>query len=1418
MRKRAQLRYNIQTEEPAHIAEKIGPKIETKPFRFKKNWWIAITLISAFLLVLFLNTYFNLTSGASINPDAQGFSKYYLSGPDPYYNMRLVSKIHETGIYPYYSSADPLLNYPLGSSGGRAPLLNMMAIGFSRFLAPFMNEIDAIGYSMQFIPALFGALLIFPVYFIGKELFNKKAGLIGALFVAMIPIHLSSGHGSSYTLFDHDSFNLLLFFITFLFLIKSIKEKETIKSILFAILGGVSLAALNMTWVEAQFLFVVIAIYAVVQMIFDIFTNKIEMSVPRSTSIILLSGYFISLPVIISRGGFSFDTTLFLGVIVAVFGLITFIFARKKIPWTISIPGLIIIGIFGLIFLYVVPTLSNSFQFLSPLTRLSQVIFGTGIYGEKVSMTIAEANTYEISHTVMSFGPALYWIAWAGFVLLLFYYYKNKQRKDYLFIIILFIIDIWLAGTAGRFLNDMVPLIALLGGWAVWFFVDWLDYKQMIRNIRGAGGGLHGIRKGMKFLHVFGILFIAFLVILPNVFVSFDAAIPSIGKRKDDKENWTTLKGYMFGDDSFQGAYGLVVYKENYWVDAFNWLNSQDNDISDPAKRPAFISWWDYGFYEVALGGHPTVADNFQDGIPTAANFHTSVSEREAVVVLSIRLLEGDMQKNGGKFSDATINVLENRVGINNTEKITKWMKKSTDSPSCGKLIWTGEDTETYKDYKVGQQYGNNAVYHDIVDLLVNDSLDPETNETIGLSDEEVTWLYHDLQESTGYSIRYYGVEGYDRQIFDIFGFLADKSLLLVTGISDDFKEWYYSGYQRDRDGNKVPNSDFNMSAKQLLNMDISERKNLVIEERKQVYNDPYFETMFYKTYIGPSKGDSGSKQEFDWQIPCLDMKHFYAEYISDLTKFPYQNTRKASVVIAKYYEGAYINGTVTFLGNPLEAQVVIQKNLTYYQDVTFPIDHDIDNTDASSGAFSVLAGGGNDITLVVRRDLGLVPFIIKNVTFNSLDDSNLAPISDADAMRRNGSNYERLLNINVEPASIEGYVFNDIDYDGVFNKSVDETLPGVTVNMFQITSYYYDETTGEQKVSLDTNNPIILTTNETGYYNTSGLLPGVYRLIAQSGDFTIHFNDVNLYEGNNTYDPMNAKPGRIEGVVFTDVDGNDEYDSDDEVMSDVDVQLIFNTKVIKTTKTDANGKYLFESLVPGPINGIDINPYTINATKPLAGSTNLEYQSIVTVYPLENETTYQNISIEYATIAVAGTTKYKDAAKSGIEIDFVPDGSVADNTASMVTTTSIEDGSYTADLLPGSYNVTIAYMEQQVLVYSFEGKLSLTPGQGTATYPISLNKNSSTVTGTTSYNGLNVPNVSIALKNDTYIYAITTKSDETGYYTVELTPATYTVTVEHDFIKDGQNYTYKFAGTLEIVSAPSDVTNNIAMTREETD
>ncbi|MCJ2534087.1 MAG: hypothetical protein LN364_02500, partial [Candidatus Thermoplasmatota archaeon] len=132
MRKRAQRR--MSAEDAVQTTRAIKP-VKKKTI-IKKNQWMAISLVGIFFMVLFLNSYFNIVSEVAINPEGESVSeKFYLSGPDPYYNMRLVNQTLETGKYPFYVAGenDPLLNYPLGrSGGGRAPLMNMMAIGFSR--------------------------------------------------------------------------------------------------------------------------------------------------------------------------------------------------------------------------------------------------------------------------------------------------------------------------------------------------------------------------------------------------------------------------------------------------------------------------------------------------------------------------------------------------------------------------------------------------------------------------------------------------------------------------------------------------------------------------------------------------------------------------------------------------------------------------------------------------------------------------------------------------------------------------------------------------------------------------------------------------------------------------------------------------------------------------------------------------------------------------------------------------------------------------------------------------------------------------------------------------------------------------------------------------------------------------------------
>ena len=71
---------------------------------------------------------------------------------------------------------------------------------------------------------------------------------------------------------------------------------------------------------------------------------------------------------------------------------------------------------------------------------------------------------------------------------------------------------------------------------------------------------------------------------------------------------------YADGGMRYLGAFGSS-FNQQGWNDAYAWLAAQDAD--EPySEKPAFVSWWDYGFQALTSGDHPSVSDNFQSGIP----------------------------------------------------------------------------------------------------------------------------------------------------------------------------------------------------------------------------------------------------------------------------------------------------------------------------------------------------------------------------------------------------------------------------------------------------------------------------------------------------------------------------------------------------------------------------------------------------------------------------------------------------------------------------------------------------------------------------------------------------------------------------------------------------------------------------------
>ena len=84
---------------------------------------------------------------------------------------------------------------------------------------------------------------------------------------------------------------------------------------------------------------------------------------------------------------------------------------------------------------------------------------------------------------------------------------------------------------------------------------------------------------------------------------------------------------------------------------AYDWLANQDTDETF-SERPAFVSWWDYGFQALETGDHPSVSDNFQSGIPATGNMLLARSQEDLVAMFIWRLSEADLAYNDARTGE----------------------------------------------------------------------------------------------------------------------------------------------------------------------------------------------------------------------------------------------------------------------------------------------------------------------------------------------------------------------------------------------------------------------------------------------------------------------------------------------------------------------------------------------------------------------------------------------------------------------------------------------------------------------------------------------------------------------------------------------------------------------------------------------
>ena len=205
---------------------------------------------------------------------------------DAYYQMLIVDNLAYN--FPHLTPFTPFLIYPGGGGFGEIHFFNWFIAIIAWIIglgSPTQHVVDVVAV---YFPAILAALTIIPVYFIGKALFNRWAGVIAAALVAIFAGEYMGRSILGFT--DQHVAETLFTTVAALFLILAIKTagerqltfshiiqrdwKTITRPLVYSLLAGIFLGIYLITWLGGLLFVFIITIYFVIQFIIDHLKHK----------------------------------------------------------------------------------------------------------------------------------------------------------------------------------------------------------------------------------------------------------------------------------------------------------------------------------------------------------------------------------------------------------------------------------------------------------------------------------------------------------------------------------------------------------------------------------------------------------------------------------------------------------------------------------------------------------------------------------------------------------------------------------------------------------------------------------------------------------------------------------------------------------------------------------------------------------------------------------------------------------------------------------------------------------------------------------------------------------------------------------------------------------------------------------------
>ncbi|MBM3175893.1 MAG: oligosaccharyl transferase, archaeosortase A system-associated, partial [Chloroflexi bacterium] len=537
------------------------------------------------------------------------------TGNDTYYFMRVVDNLVHN--FPHLNSFDPYLLYPEGAATGVGFLFNYMLASVAWVLglgSPSQHLVDVVGV---YFPAVLGALVVVPVYFIGRGLFGRWAGVIAAGLVGIYPGEFLGRSVLGFT--DYHVAEVLFTCVAAAFLVYAVKSgRQTgdmaggvghfgwggiAKPLLYSVFGGIFLGMYLLTWHGALLFVLIFFIFLVLQIIIDHLRNRSAIHLGFIGLVVFGIALMMYLPV---RPEKMYVASLVIGIVVpvALAGL-SYLMAKRRMKLMLYPVVVVVAGVVGFIALRLVaPELFGS------------MMSSLGIFRWPIGTTL-----YEMQPILYPGGQFSWLIVWlnfttgfllsiAGLGILIYQVIKGGEGEKTLLVVwSLVILLVMLAQR--RFAYYYVVNVALLTGYVSWLVLELAGFRERaavtVEVVEKSRKKHRRERKKQdtRGLMVLTAIAVFFLVFYPNI-----GPLPRVGQVSPG----TKLAIDLAGQTPFAPSNG--------WCQALDWMRENTPEpfgnpnyyyerYSSPQPGERYVypetaygvaAWWDYGYWITRMG------------------------------------------------------------------------------------------------------------------------------------------------------------------------------------------------------------------------------------------------------------------------------------------------------------------------------------------------------------------------------------------------------------------------------------------------------------------------------------------------------------------------------------------------------------------------------------------------------------------------------------------------------------------------------------------------------------------------------------------------------------------------------------------------------------------------------------------------